>query len=117
LKIYNTTTNSDNTFNGTSLQGDFIVSAAATLSLAHGADYVFTGTTSTWTLPAISASLLGRNNAIEIKNRGSGTITLNTRTGSSTIYNTAAVATINIVAGAACRLMPDGTYHLVQFNQ
>jgi hypothetical protein len=58
---------------------------------------------------------LGRGNAIEIKNRGSGTITLNSNTG-STIYSTSSVGSINIVAGAACRLMPDGTYFNVQFN-
>jgi len=76
---------------------------------------VFTGTTSTWTLPAVSSTLLGRQNAIWIKNRGTGSITLNSDTG-STLYTTSAQSTITIAAGAAVELLPDGTYFNVMFN-
>jgi hypothetical protein len=114
-QIYNTTTNTNNTYNGTYWTQDLVASGASTLVLLNGIDYVFTGSTATWTLPTISATILGRQNAIKIKNRGSGTITLNTASG-STLYTTAAVSTINIIAGAACELMPDGTYHLVMSN-
>jgi hypothetical protein len=114
VSIHNTDMSSPNFYNGTNWT-DFIISSAATLTIKYGVDYVFTGTTATYTLPAISATILGRQNGIKIKNRGSGTITLNTATG-STLYTTAAVATINIIAGAACELMPDGTYNLVMFN-
>jgi len=93
-----------------------IVSAAGTLTLKQGVDYVFTGTTTTWTLPAISATVIGRANRILIKNRGSGAITLNTASG-NTLYNTAATNTITINAGAACELLPDGTYNLILYNQ
>jgi hypothetical protein len=115
-QIYNTTTNAINVFNGLNFTGDFIVSSASTLTLKYGGDYVFTGSTATYTLPAISSSILGSQNSIKIKNRGSGTITLNTATG-STLYTTSAVSTINIIAGAACELMPDGSYNLVMINQ
>lgn len=86
-----------------------VVSSAATLTLAYAGDYVFTGTTTTWTLPAISATLIGRNNAIWIKNRGSGILTLNTAAG-STLYTTAAVATLAIAAGESYLLLPDGNF-------
>jgi hypothetical protein len=99
----------------TTISGNLTVSSASTLTLAFGNDYVFSGTTATYTLPAISTTAIGRVNAIEIKNRGSGTITLNAASG-STIYATSAVSTINIIAGAACRLLPDGTYTLVEYN-
>jgi hypothetical protein len=116
LSVYNTTTNSNSVYNGTNwTEGSLNVTSTSTLKVLNGQDYVFTGSTATWTLPVISATILGRQNGIKIKNRGSGTITLNTFSG-STLYTTSAVATINIIAGAACELMPDGTYHLVMSN-
>ncbi len=109
LQIYNSTTNSVNTHNGANWTGGLVVDASATLTLEYGVDYVFSGTTTTWTLPAVSASRLGRGNMITIKNRGSGAITLNSNAG-STIYTTSAVGTLTINAGGAVTLMPDGTY-------
>lgn len=91
------------------------VSSASTLSLLYGGDYIFTGTTTTWTLPTILSNTKGRQNSILIKNRGSGSITLNAASG-STIYTTSAVSTITIVAGAACELVADGTYFNVMYN-
>lgn len=109
LQFSNTTTGTNNTYNGTNWVGSLIVSSAGTLTLKHGEDYVFTGTTATYTLPAVSSSTVGSQNGIKIKNRGSGSITLNSNTG-STIYNTAAQSTITITAGSAVQLLPDGTY-------
>ena len=109
LQIYNPTTNSVNTHNGINWTGGLTVSSAATLTIEHGVDYVFSGTTTTWTLPAVSASRLGRGNMITIKNRGSGAITLNSNAG-STLYTTSAVGTLTINAGGAVTLIPDGTY-------
>lgn len=86
-----------------------ITSSASTLTLGYGGDYFFSGTTATYTLPAISAQFVGRKFAITIKNRGSGAITVNAASG-STIYDTALVASITVTAGAAVYLMPDGTY-------
>jgi len=95
--------------------GNLTVSSAGTLTLVAGNDYIFSGITSTYTLPAISTTAIGRFNRICIKNRGSGSITLNAASG-STIYNTAAQSTITIIAGAACELLPDGTYFNVMYN-
>ncbi len=89
------------------------VSSAGTLTLTHNADYVFSGTTTTWTLPAIDAAKTGRAQMITIKNRGSGNITLNTASG-STLYTTSLVATMTISPGEAYTIMPDGTYFLIE---
>lgn len=97
------------------ISGNLTTSSAGTLTLVAGNDYVATGTTATYTLPAISTTAIGRQNRIYIKNRGSGTITLNSDAG-TTIYTTSAVGTINIIAGAACELLPDGTYFNVMYN-
>lgn len=69
--------------------------------------YVFSGTTSTWTLPAIASSM---NMTIHIKNRGSGSITLNSNIGGNDIYDTSATNTITIAANASAMLSNDGTY-------
>lgn len=66
--------------------------------------YIFTGTTSTWTLPTTKVV----NEVIKIKNRGSGTITLNS--GASDIWNTSATNTLAITANSAYELLWDGTY-------
>lgn len=97
------------------IAGVITSSSASTLSLQYGGDYIFTGSTTTWTLPVIVSNIKGRQNSILIKNRGSGSITLNAASG-STIYTTSAVSTITIVAGAACELMADGTYFNVMYN-
>ncbi|MFT3679422.1 MAG: hypothetical protein QM791_04065 [Ferruginibacter sp.] len=109
LIVYNTTNNQENQHNGTNWTGAVSVSSAGTLTLAYGNDYIFSGTTSTWTLPAISSSIAGRKNMITIKNRGSGAITLNTASG-STLYTTSLVSSLTINAGEAYFLLPDGTY-------
>lgn len=115
LQISNTTQGNNNFYNGVNWAGGLTSSSAGTLTLIHGTDYVFTGTTSTWTLPAPNAAVLGGQNGIKIKNRGSGAITLNSHSG-NTLYTTAAANTITIAAGASVELMPDGTYFLVIFN-
>ena len=109
LEIYNTTTNRKNVFNGVNWP-DFLVSSAATLTLKHNGDYIFNGTTSTWTLPAINAGLVGRENGVYIKNRGSGAITLNTNGGTNTVYSTLAISTLIINAGESYFLLPDGQF-------
>ena len=86
-----------------------IISTASTLTLDYATDYVFNGSTATYTLPAISSILTGRAWHITIKNRGTGSITLNSDAG-STIYSSSAVGTYTINAGDAVTLLPDGTY-------
>ena len=84
-----------------------ITNSDGTLTLGNAHNYVFTGTTTTWTLPAVS----GTTGLIYyIKNRGSGAITLNADSGSNEIYDTAAANTYNIAAGAAITIISDGTY-------
>lgn len=82
------------------------VSSAGTLTLSTATNYIFSGTTTTWTLPGVGIS--GRT--YYIKNRGSGDITLNALGFSTTIYSTSAVATITIAAGASVILIDDGTF-------
>ena len=87
------------------------VSSAGTLTLAYNthkeAHYVFTGTTSTWTMPAISATRPGF--AFYLKNRGSGTVTINSNGGGNDFYTTSAVNTYALTAGSAIVLLNDGT--------
>jgi len=83
------------------------VSAAGTLTLDRNASlFVFTGTTTTWTLPALATNV---GLTYRIKNRGSGDITLQ-RAGSDQLYTTAAVTSITIAAGASAAIINDGTY-------
>lgn len=89
-------------------------SAAGTLTLTFSTDYIFTGSTTTWTLPALSAVYSGRGSMITIKNAGSGNITLNSAAGGNDIYNTSAVNTLTIAAGTAVVLMPNGTAFYVE---
>lgn len=83
------------------------VSSAGTLGLSTSGWYVFSGTTSTWTLPAIAGNT---GKTYHIKNRGSGNITLNTNAGGNEIYSTSAVNTLTILPGEAYILNNDGTY-------
>jgi hypothetical protein len=86
------------------------VQAGATYAITP--DYeviVATGTTATWTLPAL-AGLSGVQ--FVIKNRGSGDLTVQ-RAGADQIYDTAAVSSITVAAGAKAKLINDGTYWLL----
>lgn len=88
----------------------YTVSGAGTLSLTatNGARYyVFNGTSTTWTLPTVASSTGG---LYIIKNRGSGTITLNTNGGGNEIYDTSAANTISVTAGSYLILLNDGTF-------
>ena len=86
------------------------VSSAATLTIGNSATtYVFSGTTTTWTLPAVSGNT---SKVFFMKNRGSGDITLN-RAGADNIYDTAAVTSITITPGQSIMIQNDGTYWLV----
>ena len=87
-------------------------SAAGRLDLTTSSLYVFTGTTTTWTLPTIAGNT---NRVFYIKNRGSGAITLNTNAGGNEIYTTSAVNTITINAGESELLWNDGTYFLEMY--
>lgn len=115
LLVYDSSSNNLLRFNGISFTGLFTTSSASTLTLKHGQDYIYTGSVTTiYTLPAISATLLGRDNQITIKNRGSQNITVNSAAGGNDIYNTSAGSSLTISPGSAVILMPDGTYFNVE---
>lgn len=88
------------------------VTGAGTLTLTTDySDYIFTGTTSTWTLPSISN---GDGVLWRIKNRGSGNITINSASGGNDIYDASAVSTYTVAAGSAIIILNDGTYFNIQ---
>jgi hypothetical protein len=72
--------------------------AVSTLTLSGTfTDYVFTGTTTTWTLPSLSSN---QNRRYHFKNAGTGNITLQ-RAGSDQIYDTGLVTSVTITPGTA----------------
>lgn len=85
-----------------------VESAAPTLTLGAAGHYIFTGTTSTWSLPTVSPALIGRE--YSIKNRGSGGLTINVTGGGATIYDFAVETSIIIPAGEAREITQDSTY-------
>jgi len=82
-------------------------SSAGTLTIGNSESYVFNGTTTTWTLPAVSGTA---GTIYYLKNIGSGSITLNANAGANEIYSTSAVNTVTITAGSALILISNGTY-------
>jgi len=87
------------------------VHAGVSLTLGTAKVYVFSGTNTTWSLPVGTLALIGTH--YELKNRGSGTITLNVLDASATIYDTAAVTSISILAGEKLGIVWDGTFWVV----
>lgn len=86
------------------------ISSASSLTLGIGGVYVYSGAVpTTWTLPELSREF---EKCYFIKNRGSDTITL-TRAGTDEIWDTSAVNTLAIVAGASYMITNDGTYWIV----
>lgn len=93
-----------------------VVTASGAITLdAQTRINIFTGTTATWTLPLLSDATNFRNSTgaeITIKNRGSGTLTVQRNT-SDNIYTTSSVTSFTIAAGTSARLVCDGTYWVV----
>jgi hypothetical protein len=120
LMIQDTSVNQLTVHNtGYSRTGRVITTAASTYSVDYGDDYIFTGSTSTFTLPAILTNTAGRQNAILITNLGSGSITLNTASG-SVLYpsgSTTLGSSITIASGASAELLPTGIYFKTLYNQ
>jgi hypothetical protein len=87
--------------------GSMQESGAGTLTLDNQSVwYVFTGTTTTWTLPDRASN---PRQIYYIKNAGSGNITLN-RAGSDQIYDTSAVTSLTITPGSAIILVAGTSY-------
>jgi hypothetical protein len=95
--------------NAITFDAETVVSSAASLTMKSPTRYfIFTGSASTWTLFALTEGLLNR--PINIKNRGSGNITLNTFSGGNDIYKTSALNTLTIGPGSSMTLIYDGTF-------
>lgn len=88
--------------------GGGLVSASSALILAESGPYFFTGATGIWSLPTVSPVWLWTT--YDIKNRGTGNLTINVVGGAATIYNLAPVTSIIIPPGEARRVILDGTY-------
>jgi hypothetical protein len=97
--------------NGSSAEG-VSTSSAGTLTLDKTATvWVFTGTTTTWTLPAISGNTRLR---YVVYNRGSGNLTLQ-RAGSDNLYAAgASVTSVTIAAGSSNAIINDGSFWLIR---
>lgn len=114
--------NSASTTNVLTLDGDgtmttigkrilgLVTSSAGTLTIGNAEAYIFNGTTTTWTLPAVSGTT---GYIYYIKNIGSGSITLNSNAGGNDIYTSSAVSTTTVTAGSSIILISSGTYFTV----
>lgn len=88
---------------------------ASNMTLDYGNNYIFTGNTGTFTLPALSASIMGQQNAITVKNDGTGgSLTVRTNGNLLTIIGPPASASIVIGQGEAYTFMPTGTNFTIQ---
>lgn len=83
-----------------------VENSAGTLTLGKNGHYIFTGTTTTWTLPSLA---LYKGAIYYIKNAGSGDITLQ-RGGSDNIYDTSSVTSITIGAGTSRILVAGASF-------
>lgn len=81
--------------------------ASGNITMGTVTHYSFSGTTATWTLPTVAA---GNGHTYYIKNRGSGTLTINTAAAGNDIYDAAAVNTFDLLAGQFLVIHNDGTY-------
>lgn len=91
------------------LTDEVVTVSTATATLEYGLDYDCT-VTSTLTLPAISATIKGRNNAIWVMNRSAGTVTVNANGGASVIFATSLVNSVVLNVGESYIFYPNGTY-------
>jgi len=72
-------------------------------------NHIFIGTTATWVLPPIAN--VDQFTTIYIKNRGTGTLTVNATAAANEIFTTSAVNTLSITSGSSAMLVNDGTYY------
>lgn len=83
------------------------VSSASTLTLGQKGYYSFNGSSATWTLPPITGNTGKR---YVIMNLGSGSITINSDSGSNVIYSPSLVNTISVATTEVITLYNNGTY-------
>ncbi len=91
----------------TVVSSDSLLTLVATHRIEN---YTFKGTTGTWTLPALVDNI-GLH--IHIKNRGTGSVTLLSKSSGDDLYDTQPVKSITIHAGSSVLLINDGEYWTV----
>jgi len=118
LQIYNTNTNTIEYFDGTIWTSNYpsnVVSATSTLALTPVSKqmyFTFNGSTSTWTLPAISGNT---GLYVTIMNMGTGNITLNSNSGGSDIWDGGTnTVSMNIPAGGTMILYNNSLKYVIQ---
>jgi len=89
-----------------------VKTSASIIGFDRGGRYVFTGTTTTATLKAGANTAVGT--LYTCKNRGSGSVTVETTAAANEIYDTAATNTMTILAGGTLTLYWDGTFFNVE---
>lgn len=91
-------------------QGGEVFSGDKVLTNLSPPEQIYTGAGNTVTLPAVTGNTW---QVFNFKNRGSGILVIQ-RAGADQIYETVAVTSINLLAGAAVRLVNDGTFFNVE---
>jgi len=74
-----------------------VLEGSTSITLATATDYVFNGSTATYTLPSLNAN---QGRKYFIKNAGSGNLTIS-RSGSDNIYDTSSVTSLTVAAGSS----------------
>jgi len=78
-----------------------VLEGSGNITLATATDYVFNGSTATYTLPSLNAN---QGRKYFIKNAGSGNLTIS-RSGSDNIYDTSSVTSLTVAAGSSVILV------------
>lgn len=91
-----------------------LVRTNSSVTLDYGNNYVFFGSTAIFTLPVVSGAIMGNNNAISVKNRGSGNLTVKCNGSSNSIWTDSPTNSITIAPGEAYIFLPDGQYFSLQ---
>lgn len=90
-----------------------IVSNAPTLPINDDNNvYVFTGTTSTWTVDPVAGSI---GSLYKLTNRGTGNLTVNSTGGANEFYNSGVVDdTFILMPGESAEISSDGVYYIIK---
>lgn len=79
--------------------------ASGSIAMGDTTIYTFSGTTATWTLPPV-ASYGGK--FYVLKNKGTGTLTINSNAGANDIFDDVPVNTISLLPGETYTIFNDG---------
>jgi hypothetical protein len=90
--------------NSTIVNPNITLVSSSSYSIPGAGEYVFTGTSATWSLPGGVTNL-----TVTIKNRGTGVLSV-----TGTIFKNTAVSSVEFNPGDAVVLTFDGTYYNVK---